>query len=568
MAIMIPDKPREGFKENSLEDKMFEALSKMSDDFYVVHSFKNTYVKDNVLYEGETDFVVFNRFYGVLCIEAKAGQVFYRDGKWKYANGDDMKHNGPYNQASENKWDFLETIKSSSISYIKNRCKLMHAVWFPSIPKSKLYTNSFPAEFDRNLTMTMEDLVNPEETIVGIFNIELEKDIKTDLSEEDAKRLLREIICPEFQIFPSRNFDVDLKKITFHRLIKEQANILKYIRDQRTAVINGAAGTGKTMIAVEKATYEASKGGKVLFLCYNVMLKEHLAKDYAYNGIEYMTLDSFICKICDTKEPDYLKARERLEDMYLTGVFPYDHVIVDEGQDFGKEKIEEADILQVIHDAVVDNDNNGTFYVFYDKLQIVQSERLPQYIADADCKLTLYKNCRNTENIAITSLKPIIERSPRLIEGAIKGTPATVHFGKDIESQLSILNETIDSLKKVGLQEIEIITCETEKTSILNGKIKDGKYKKIPFATCRRFKGLEADAVILIDVNRDTFKEKSIERFYVGTSRAKLRLDIITAMDDNECAEVLSEVLKYTKRIKNPKRELATSLNAMSDIRE
>lgn len=42
--------------------------------------------------------------------------------------------------------------------------------------------------------------------------------------------------------------------------------------------------------------------------------------------------------------------------MYISGAFPYRHVIVDEGQDFGREEIEEANLLQTIHDAVIDND--------------------------------------------------------------------------------------------------------------------------------------------------------------------------------------------------------------------
>lgn len=58
--------------------------------------------------------------------------------------------------------------------------------------------------------------------------------------------------------------------------------------------------------------------------------------------------------------------------------------------------------------------------MFYDRLQLVQSSHIPKYISEADCKLTLYRNCRNTENIAITSLKPISERTPKLYDGAIK----------------------------------------------------------------------------------------------------------------------------------------------------
>ena len=567
MAIMIPEKPRE-CKANSLEENMFAALETLPDDYYVVHSFKNVYVDNNTVYESETDFLIFNPNLGIICLEAKAGQVQYLDGKWCYSDGKEMKHGGPYNQASNNKWNLINSLKISPISDIRHRCKFLHAVWFPSIKKKDLYTNRFPAEFDRNITMTSEDLDDPEKAIRKIFDIKLEYDKKTELSENDTKRILREIICPEFKLFPTAGFDIDLKKITFHRLLKEQYNVLKYLVDQKTAVINGAAGTGKTMIAVEKATGHANNGEKVLFLCYNAYLKDHLEQTYNHSNIDYFTIAGFACKLCGTKEPNYQRAKEKIEDMYLMGSFPYNHVIVDEGQDFGNDNIEESDILQVIHDTVTESDDNGTFYVFYDKLQMVQSDVIPKYISDADCKLTLYKNCRNTENIATTSLKPIVDRNPKLIEGAIKGIPAKMHFCRSSEAIIKKLDSIIENLKKDGIEDIVILTCDKEDNSVLKNISQDGKCRKKVFTTCRKFKGLEADAIILVDVDEKTFQGKNVQLFYVGASRAMLRLEILTTMNDEECSNVLTNNLKYSKKIKIPQKDLAVALNAFPEVEE
>lgn len=54
------------------------------------------------------------------------------------------------------------------------------------------------------------------------------------------------------------------------------------------------------------------------------------------------------------------------------------------------------------------------------------------------------------------------------------------------------------------------------------------------FTTYRKFKGLEADAVILIDVYKNIFFNENVLLFYVGTSRARISLDIITGMNDEE----------------------------------
>lgn len=552
------------YDQASLEGIMFDALKKLPSDYYVVHSFKNVYVENNVLHEGEADFVIFNQSKGLLCLEAKAGAVKYEGGCWKYASGVIMKHGGPYNQAAGNKWDLLNVVQNSPLKDTAYRCKFLHAVWFPSISKDDLRGIKFPKEADRAITLTMEALEDPEPYISALFDIELENHIKTDLSDQDVRRIIREIICPEFNIFPSKSFDSDLKKIVFHRLLKEQEGLLNYLVEQKSAVINGAAGTGKTMIAVEKATRHASNDERVLFLCYNVMLRDYLDSEYHHEMIDYMTIDKFACKVGKTEKPNYQVASDKVLDMYLSGTFPYMHVIVDEGQDFGREEIEEADLLQTIHDAVIDNDEvDGTFYVFYDRLQLIQSTSIPKFISEADCKLTLYKNCRNTENIAITSLKPISDRSPKLYDGSIKGVPAKIHFRETPKEAVERIGNIIEELKNDGITDVTILTCKSEYNSVLKDVSVNGTFKKKVFTTCRKFKGLEADAIILVDVDENSFGSEAVQRFYVGASRARLRLEIVTTMTDESCEKVLLEVVKYKKKIKNPKRELAMAFNAM-----
>ncbi len=100
---------------------------------------------------------------------------------------------------------------------------------------------------------------------------------------------------------------------------------------------------------------------------------------------------------------------------------------------------------------------------------------------------------------------------------------------------------------------------------IENGLYPAGK-KKIRFTTCRKFKGLEADAVILVDVDEDTFLGgggQNVLLYYVGASRARLRLDILTTLDSDGCLRVL-ESLGKTERVKRPQRDLARALNALA----
>jgi len=220
----------------------------------------------------------------------------------------------------------------------------------------------------------------------------------------------------------------------------------------------------------------------------------------------------------------------------------------------------------LLSDIILDNSDEGTFYIFYDKFQMIQGKSLPKYISEADCKLTLYKNCRNTENIAITSLRPITDRKPKLFEGCIKGKPSIMSFCQNESVLLQRLTNIIEQHKEEGIYDIVILTCKTEESSIITRYSNAGYFKGIRFTTCRKFKGLEADAVILIDVDKDTFNKDNALLFYVGTSRARINLDILTILTKDESKYILENSFNKKERVKKAQRELASSLNALCKI--
>lgn len=566
MAIMIPEKPR-NFDPASQEGLIFDALASLSEDYYVFHSFRITDTREGIFHESETDFVILNRTKGVICLEAKAGQVRYENGCWLYGSGIPMHNGGPFNQASANKYKLMRYISDSNMAFVLEKCKFFHSVWFPSVSNDRLRSMTLPSEGDKTLVLTKEALSDPEEFIDRVYALELPSRVQTNLSEFECKRLVREIFCPQFNVFPSASFEADLKKIVFHRLLDEQAGILDFLDEQLTAAVNGAAGTGKTMIAVEKARRHAAFGEKVLFLCFNAQLKDYLENNYAREFVSYYTIAGFACKICNTARPDYKELKSKLEDYYISGSFPYKHVIIDEGQDFGSEAIEETDIIQLIHDIIVDTDQGGTFYVFYDRLQLIQAREMPKFISDLDCRLTLYRNCRNTENIAVTSLRPITERKPRVFDGAVKGAPAKLHFCDSVQSEHERIDVIIDELAADGYRDIVILTCKTEATSVLSNSVKGGRYRnKYLFTTCRKFKGLEADVVVLVDVDKTTFEQDNVLLFYVGTSRARIKLEITAVLSDDDCKDILLSALNYQGKVRRAKRDLAGALNAIGSL--
>lgn len=564
MAIMYPDKPKE-FIPNSKEDLMFEVLRALPDSYYVFHSFSIVTVKEGILFESETDFVIFNQQKGILCLEAKAGQIKYEEGVWKYGSGKEMSHDGPYNQAAQNKWKLGKYMQGLGLFDIYNRCKLIHAVWFPSIRKEKFNGVSLPPEADIHITLTQEAEDDIEAAIANIFAYELPNHKQNMLSIKDGETLINKVLAPSFNLVSLSEMKHNHSQQVFKLMLREQIALLNYLEEQDNAIINGMAGTGKTAMAVEKARRHADKGEKVLFLCYNFYLNEYLRDAYNHDNISFYTIDALACKLCNTSTPDYRRLQELLLEMY--GVdFPYQHVIIDEGQDFGKEQLEEIEIINLLKANVLDNEErHGTFYMFYDKNQMVQSEIVPDYIEEADCKLTLYRNCRNTRNIAITSLRLLgTEKNPRLIEGALEGDSPELFLAKGIETTVKTINNIIETNWEKDYQNIQILTCKTESTSIIASECSTGVYlykgRKIPFTTCRKFKGLEADVIIIVDMDYDRMLHKGEQLLYVGSSRARYQLALVVEMDDFECNELLDEM--NVKKAKKPGKAVAALYNA------
>lgn len=563
---MIPDIPRE-FDPKSQEGLMFEELNNLPENYYVFHSFSIVTVDGTVVKESETDFVIFHPKKGILCLEAKAGQIDYVDGYWKYGSGKKMQKDGPYNQASSNKWKLKDYMINHGLNYEFEHCKLMHAVWFPNVPLSKFQGKQLPSEADLKITLTADSFGKIEEDIEKIFSLEIPAKVETNLSDKDVKRILERVLAPSFSLISLQEVEIERTKNVFRRMLKEQIALLNYLEEQNNAIINGLAGTGKTVMAVEKARLHSEKGENVLFLCYNSFLKEHLKNTYPYPHVHYYTIDGLACKICNTKKPDYNLLKESLEEMFVENRFPYKNVIIDEGQDFGKIEIEEEELIELLKvNAIGNEERNGTFYLFYDKNQMIQSSKVPKYIEDADCKLTLYRNCRNTENIALTSLRLLgTNKSPKLYKDAVLGDIPEIGFALTTDTTVELLNSQIDKYINAGYTSITVLTCNTEESSIIADYCKDSKYNYkrgyIKFTTCRKFKGLESDVVIVVDIDKTTFDGSRGEQLmYVGTSRAKYKLSCIVNMSEDDCLALMEKKgIKYNRNIL---KSFVTAFNA------
>lgn len=592
-AHMIPPVPKD-FDEKSEEGIVFKALSKLPDDYYVFHSVVISDVIDHKMVEREIDFVIANPKKGILCIEAKNGKnIHYVDRTWYYSSGTEMKHGGPYNQAATAKRTLRSKMKfhkNQEVKRISYRCKMFHAVWFFGMSQASFEEQNdiagLPEGASTEITLFSEDLINPTAKINSIFSIEIpdplddKNAIKNDINGDEFQMLLESVFCPEFNLIPSPHAKSIMIEEQLNQLLYEQYRLLDFLDDQPTAVINGAAGTGKTMIAVEKARRNSIDGEPVLFLCYNRLLCDRLNDIYRNNdsksfrkqfrNVDFRTI-SQLTKDKTGNFKDYDGLLEWLmECMDDPDLFKYKHVIVDEGQDFGlidgpgeaNDAEANCSIIDTLQELVLEK--QGTFYLFYDKYQMIQGGgkakyKLPDCVENSDCRLTLHYNCRNTKEIAQTSVTPLKDNKNRAVKPKtacnwFDPVRPVMHLVGGEKKAIKSLNTVLDKYQELGMTDIVILTPQVIEFSCIADKVdlgagKDTGYYIYPYkgndyrlTTCIRFKGLEADAIVMIDLDKNSFTGYKGMEFYVGTSRAKQYLDYIVTIAPQEYSQVISEL--------------------------
>lgn len=565
LPLMIPGIPMD-YSKASKENIVFQALSQIPEDWIIFHSLRVI----NDLYtdggncpkhekECEIDFLVLVPDLGSLVIEAKAGDAYfdpnpftfegtyYKEGnRWRYSDGRPMDHNGPFNQVDREKHLLLEFLEDNGYSRFYSGLHPATAVWL--IDRNRAFVDSLPNTANignPKKVLTKESLDHPKEDILKLIKADRDSVCykENPLNRDEILQMSNGVLATFLEQVPSPHFVVDVQKQTIKLLLKEQVNILDFLEEQDSAVIAGGAGTGKTVLAIEKARRDASHGEKTLFLCYNRKLCDHLQENYPSKLIDYYTLDKLAIDLGNMSAVNYSALNDRLDEMLKERSFPYSHVVVDEGQDFDQDTIPNGvkggDILAKIQKAALQK--SGTFYLFYDKNQMVQASTIAPFIADADCRLSLHTNCRNTLRIAQASIAPLKNAKPiSVTQRTLTGSYGQLVVS-DKKSVVADLNTLLDEYTNQGYTDIVILTAKTAETSLLTNYVENERYsyngKSFLFTSCRQFKGLEADAIILVDADKKTFVQDSM-LFYVGTSRARFELAVVAILGDSDCLQV------------------------------
>jgi len=308
--------------------------------------------------------------------------------------------------------------------------------------------------------------------------------------------------------------------------------VLQCIKRNRFAAIIGGAGTGKTILAIEKAQQLSLSGFRVLIVCYNEPLSEHITKSIGSSKIHVHTFHALVirqAKKAKISIPSLLSDTWFSDDaaiILLTSASEnnttYDAILIDEAQDFAPDWIEAFRSML--------SDERALLYIFADSHQDLY--RRDWKIPDGFANYELTVNCRNTRQIA----EKVANIFGDELDGNLVDGPEPQFIGVSRNEQLVpyvsqlierlILDEGILPSQIVVLTDSRSFVDRMKTMMVADCLFTDLNGKGVPVETVFRFKGLERDIVVLALTGQITATNQSALA-YVGLSRAKVGLYVV-----------------------------------------
>lgn len=505
--------------------------------------------------DGEIDFVVCHPDLGFVCIEVKGGGVGFdsSNGDWFSVDRHHQKHviNNPFNQALKAKYSIRSKLNEHQHWRDLSLTNVLrgHAVFFPDVGDANALSRP---DMPPALIGCARDLRDSKKWIDTVFAYWSNAASSCTPLGRRGVDALREVFARSFVVAPLISAQLADQEVRRLVLTKDQMRVLDFLRSHRRVAVSGGAGTGKTILALEKARRLASDGFRTLLSCYNRQLADHLSNLCA--GIPNLDVMSFH-QLChrQIERANRASGRDLVSEAKLTypgkdlyeiqlpnalgyslEILPdrYDAIVCDEGQDFREEFWVPLELLLSDYDR-------SPLYVFYDDNQNLYARAGTFPIRDEPFSLTT--NCRNTVPIHDAAYKHYkgVPVSPPDIEGDV------VQFdespSRDTQA-VKISARIVDLVAKQGVTPGDI-------TVLIADALHKAEYyaalRRLPLPkpaiwleegvrgkttvlidTIRRFKGLESPIVILWGLDAIDLSLRQ-ELLYVGMSRAKSLLIIV-----------------------------------------
>ncbi len=531
-----------------------------TDDWVVLHSLDVPDHRRQLM--GEIDFVIVVPGLGVLCLEVKSHLNVRRDpdGLW-HLGQDPPNRTGPFRQASEAMHSLRQFVTSRAPEL--GGLVFWSAVCFTRVP----FSLQSPAEWHdwqvidsaalsgRSLQSLVSAVLVHARALIASKPAGLWFDpTSSEPTPEQIDSLVR-ILRPGFEFYESPK----------SRRRQRDGELLRYTSEQYAAldamnpsinprvVFEGAAGTGKTLLALEESRRSVLRGERVLLCCYNRLLGNWLKTEAEPLGSKVVstTFHSFLLELSGLKVPsgaaDSFWQQDlpdaALEKALEPGFEQFDVLLLDEAQDLLR-----ANYLDVLDAVVKGGLANGSWRLFgdFEQQAIYGSSCLSITAvltahAPGTPRYQLTKNCRNTPRIAsYVGLLAAFDKGYGEILRPDSGVePQTIYFDAQADQDRELI-ELLGLLFSEGYSGREIVVLSPRAQGSCAERITVAPWVDrlkpasaitpggIRYCTVHAFKGLEAPVVIVTDVTSiGTDVDHSL--FYVAVTRATDRLYVLAA---------------------------------------
>ena len=573
MAKMLPSYI-DLYCKSSAEKKLFNIFknSYFTKDWIVLHSLN---LSQHISRQyGEIDFLILVPNSGIYIMEVKGGKVSCKDGVWTFTdrtNNSNTSYVGPFNQARDAMFSLRNRLKQIlGNDHEFNRIITGFICAFPDI------------NFDRESVeyeswqILDKDLIDSNGIESFFYNLGVnykekhknERWFSLDHSIPSFQKLekLSELLRGDFEKIRTSKEEINDFNKAVKNYTEEQFRVLDHIQDNERCLIQGSAGTGKTMIALESAIRSCIDGKRVLLTCFNKIIGDWMRdylKEYKDN-ITVVNLHSFLIEkikgidIVNTHDTDFFSKEvpSLATKIYEKNIEKkFDKLIIDEGQDLITEEY-----LNLFDSMLIGGLAKGNWEIYGDfEQQAIFSKFSKQEMFVLIEKYTIPSrfnlkiNCRNTKQIGEeTSLISGFQTQPFLLD-YLEGGPVNYIFFDTKKDERIKLEDTLNKVleNNTPLNNIVILSpnkfensvvSELEKYNIKNYT----NYSEfihsndtIYFSTIHSFKGMEAEYVFITDIdNLDLETSKSL--LYIGMSRAKFNLTLFV---NNDCKNQYKNLL-------------------------
>lgn len=480
--------------------------------------------------EGEADFVIAIPERGLLVLEVKGGEVELRDGHWFQ---DRKEIRSPRDQAQG-------YVRRLAAELERRGSKVPFGVGcvFPDVEFS-----AGPNTGDlRGAVIGKRQLAYLAEALPAMAEALIPRGRTPPFAalREALRVLWGETWVPRVVL---RDQVVDQTNALF-ALDAEQLQMLDFAGDNPRALVEGGAGTGKTVVARELCLRRAAEGQKVLYLCFTEALAQAIEQQFrqsphSVDQLRAVAVRQYARELVGEEPPP--RSADTLEFWNRVSLRAIEHlpevsqrsdcVVVDEGQDFA-----EADWKWVEALAA-----KRALWIFHDPLQSFwRDRRIPEDVQASFPHLKLKNQQRCPEVVARFAQRFASKDVPEAACGARPEDRAALQLIVGEESELlPRLAATLDQLIHDGArpEEIAVLSLGGQKRSELQQLSEVGRHRlarcdapeasrQVVADTFLRFKGLERPFVIVSELESG-LDHRFGTRMHIALTRATVGVRIL-----------------------------------------